>query len=117
MPSAARPRGRDWLAGLAAGAVLGLVLLGIGGRIGMRLVAMHGGQPGIFTIDGSVVVSLLGAVAGAVVAVIFLLARAVSPRHSWLRGVAFWTICLAIVLRGIRPLSVFNVVIFLPLFV
>ena len=111
-----RPRPRDWLAGLTAGAVLGFILLGIGGRIGMRIIANELGQPGGFTVEGSLTVALLGAASGAIIALIFLLLRTALPAHRWLRGTLFWVICLAIALRGLRPVTVLNATTFLPLF-
>ena len=116
MHSCVRPRGRDWVVGLVAGAVLGLLFLGIGARAGMRLVAIHAGQPGIFTLPGSLTVSALGALAGSAVAVIFLLARTAFPAHRWRRALAFWAVCVAIVLRGLHPVTSTNAAIFLPLF-
>ena len=111
-----RPRPRDWLVGLAAGATLGFVLLGIGGRAGMRIVALATGQSPSFTVVGSLAVSLLGAVAGAFVATVFLLARTAFPTRRWVRGALFWVICAAIFLRGLRPVTPLNAGVFLPLF-
>jgi hypothetical protein len=111
-----RPDRRDWLAALTAGAVLGFVFLGVGARIGMRLIAVASRQAPTFTVEGSIAVSLLGALAGAIVATIFLLARTVFPARRWIRGLAFWAICGTIVLRGLHPVSLLNAVIFLPLF-
>jgi hypothetical protein len=66
-----RPTRRDWLAGLAAGASLGFVLLGVGARAGMRLFALASAQAPLFTIEGSIAVSVLGALTGALVATVF----------------------------------------------
>ena len=114
--STKRPNRRDWLVGLAAGASLGLVILGIGGRYGMRLIAVAAGQPPAFTIEGSIAVSLLGALAGAVAAAVFLLARVLFPTKRWMRGALFWVNYGAIVLRGLSPVTTLNAGIFLPLF-
>src|SRR5688572_4370221 len=111
-----RPLLRDWLVGLAAGASLGFVILGAGGRVGMRLIARASGQAPSFTIEGSMAVALLGALAGAFVAIVFLLARTALPTRRWTRGVLFWVVCGAIFLRGINPVTPLNAGIFLPLF-
>ena len=116
MHGAHRPRRRDWLAGLAAGAALGLIVLGAGGRAGMRIIALAAGQPPAFTIEGTIAVVLLGGAAGAAVAVIFLLVRVMLPGRRWLRGTLFWLIVAAIALRGLRPVGALNASVFLPLF-
>ena len=111
-----RPDRRDWLAGLAAGASLGFVFLGIGARVGMRVIARSSGQAPIFTIEGSIAVSLLGALTGALIATIFLLVRTALPTRRWVRGALFWAVCGALALRGLSPVTVLNAGIFLPLF-
>ena len=116
MHSLNRPTRRDWLAGLAAGASLGFVFLGVGARAGMRLVALSAGQSPAFSIEGSIAVSLMGAATGALVAAIFLLARTAFPNRRWIRGALFWAICAALVLRGLHPVTALNAAIFLPLF-
>ena len=116
MHSLHRPTRRDWLAGLGAGASLGFVFLGVGARVGMRLIALSAGQAPAFTIEGSIAVSLLGALTGALVAAIFLLARTAFPTRRWIRGIFFWVACAALVLRGLHPVTTLNAAIFLPLF-
>jgi hypothetical protein len=116
MHTAQRPRRRDWLTGLTAGALLGFLILGLGARAGMRVVALASGQAPSFTIEGSLAVGLLGALTGAVIAALFLALRAALPGRRWLRGALFWTICGALALRGLRPVSLLNAGIFLPLF-
>ena len=54
-----RPNRRDWIAAILTGAVLGLAFLGVGARIGMRVVALQSGQPGAFTPEGSIAVTPL----------------------------------------------------------
>ena len=116
MHTSQRPRRRDWLAGLAAGGSLGFVILGVGARAGMRVVAVASGQTPSFSIEGSISVSLLGAATGALVATVFLLARTTFPTRRRLRGALFWTVCGALVLRGLHPVTALNAAIFLPLF-
>ena len=111
-----RPSRRDWLAGLVAGASLGLVLLGIGARVGMRLFAVASGQAPTFTIEGSIAISLLGALTGALVATVFLALRTALPGHRWVRGALFCTICGALALRGLHPVTPLKAGLFLPLF-
>ena len=38
-------RPKDWLVGLALGSVLGFLILGIGSRVGMRVIALAQGTP------------------------------------------------------------------------
>jgi len=116
MHSLHRPDRRDWLTGLTAGAGLGFVFLGVGARVGMRVIALSSGQAPTFTIEGSIAVSLLGALTGALIAAVFLLARTTLPTRRWVRGALFWAVCGALALRGLRPITALNAGIFLPLF-
>lgn len=111
-----RPGRGDWVAGLTAGAGLGFLFLGVGARAGMRVVAVAAGQAPAFTIEGTVAVGLLGALTGAIVAAVFLLARTAFPTRRWTRGALFWAVCGALVLRGLHPVTALNAGIFLPLF-
>ena len=112
-----RPNRRDWIVAILTGAGLGLVFLGIGSRIGMRVVAVQAGQPGTFTLEGSIAVTLLGASAGAAVGAVFALSRALFPSLAWARFVFFWGVTVAIMLRGLNPVTPFKALVFLPLLV
>ena len=116
MHSLHRPDRRDWVSGLAAGASLGFAFLGIGARFGMRAIALSSGRAPTFSIEGSIAVSLLGALTGALIAVVFLLARTALPTRRWVRGALFWVVCGALALRGLHPVSMLNASIFVPLF-
>ena len=111
-----RPNGRDWIVGLSAGTVLGAIFLGIGGRLAMRGIALAEGRMPLFTPEGSLAVVLLGAITGAIVASLFLLARVFFPSRRVLRVLFFWIVTLAVVLRGVSPLTLINVMWFVPLF-
>jgi hypothetical protein len=111
-----RPSKRDWTVGLTAGVVLGAIFLGVGGRVAMRAIALADGRSPLFTLDGSVAVVLFGAIAGAIVAIIFLLARVFFPARRVLRVLFFWMVTIGFVLRGVSPLTLMNVVWFMPLF-
>ena len=112
-----RPTFADWRAGIVVGAMLGTVLLGIGGRLGMRGIAIAQGQPASFTFDGSLVVVLLGSATGAAVALIFLTSRAAFPAQRVWRTLFFWTLVGLLVWRGLNPVSTLNLSYFAPLFV
>ena len=111
-----RRRARDWIAGLLAGAAIGFVVLGIGGRAGMRIVALETGQPAAFSFEGTTTVALLGAASGAIAAAIFLLLRTALPARRRIRAVLFWAILGAIALRGLSPVTGLSASVFLPLF-
>ena len=111
-----RPRGADWIAGILAGVLLGFVLLGVGGRAGMRIIALVEGRTPAFTLEGTIAVALLGAGAGAIVGALFLLSRVLFPTRRVYRVALFWSIVGVLVYRGLRPISPVNVAIFGPLF-
>jgi predicted Abi (CAAX) family protease len=111
-----RPNGRDWIVGLSAGALLGAIFLGVGGRVGMRAIALAQGVAGSFTVEGTLTVIGLGTLSGAIVALIFLMARILFPSRRALRVTFFWMVTLAVVLRGLNPLTLLNIAIFVPLF-
>ena len=116
MTTPSRPNGRDWFNGIVAGVALGAVFLGLGGRAGMRIIAIVNDQAPLFSVEGSIAVLLLGAGTGAVIAAIFLAARTLFPRYRSLRAAFFVLATAALVLRGLKPLSYASVTVFGPLF-
>jgi len=80
---------------VAAGLVSGLVVLGVGGRVVMRIVAYTTPEPERLTLGGTLGVVALGAAWGAVTApVMHLLQGPAAGDHRWL-GPGFGAIVLA----------------------
>ena len=93
-----------------------MLFLGVGSRLGMRLIALAEGRSPAFTLGGSVTVILLGTVVGVVVAAVFLLSRRLFPHRRFWRVAFFLVITGAIVLRGLDPVNLLNAGVFVPLF-
>lgn len=85
-------------------AVLGLIVLGVGGRLLMRLIAHREHRPVmVFTVPGTLTVLLAGTVAGLAAGLIYyLLLRFV--REKWVRTAIFFGICEFIAWRGVHGL-------------
>ncbi len=76
-------------AGLAAGALAGTVILGIGGRLAMRLIAMVGGFPGSQSWGGSLEVVAFGLILGVVWGFFFGLVHRYAFTGKLLTGLLF----------------------------
>jgi hypothetical protein len=83
--------------------LLGFIILGIGGRVLMRVVANMQGQPPAFTIEGSLAVIFYGTVAGAFTGIVYYLLGRYLAR-PWVRTAAFLIICALISWRGVHGL-------------
>ena len=112
---ARRPSGKDWLFAVALGLAIGTLVLGIGGRLAMRGIALVQGRAPGFTIGGTTTVVFLGAVCGVIGSLIFAGTRALVPGNRVIRGMLFWLILVLITLRGLSPLDVPKLAFFLPL--
>lgn len=88
---------------LIRGTLLGLLILGIGGRLLMRVIAHMEGRAPVFTADGSIAVVFFGTVAGAFSGLIYYLSRRF-VREPWVRTVAFITSCELVSWRGVSGL-------------
>ena len=114
---AQRLREHGWLFALAAGAVTGFIILGVGGRIAMRLFALHtGARPGL-SLGGTTTVIVMGVVSGVAGAMIRAAAAASLPRHlpAGIGSAIFAIACLLLTLRGLKPLDAARVTYFIPL--
>jgi hypothetical protein len=80
---------------LLAGAGVGLVILGIGGRIAMRIIALAAGQAPGFSVGGTFDVVLLGGLWGAPGGPIVLLLERLVTRRRTLHGVVLGVIGFA----------------------
>ena len=114
---AQRFREQGWLFALAAGAAIGFIILGVGGRIAMRLIALHtGARPGI-SLGGTTTVIAMGVVSGVAGAMIRAAAEASLPRHlsAGIGSAIFAIACLLLTLRGLKPVDAARVTYFMPL--
>ena len=86
------------------GAVVGLLVLGIGGRLLMRVIAHREQRPVmVFTVPGTLAVVFAGTVAGLGAGLIYYLLRRF-VRESWVRTAVFMIICGLIAWRGVHGL-------------
>jgi hypothetical protein len=99
---------------LLRGGLLGLVILGIGGRLLMRVIAHMEGRIPAFTIQGSTTVVFAGTVAGLLAGLIYHLLRRFVPK-SWVRTAAFITTCALVSWRGVHGLLPLPQVMFMTL--
>jgi len=97
-PGAARRLGLA----LLAGAVAGLVILGIGGRLAMWIIALAIGEPAGFTIGGTTTVLALGALFGTPGGPIALALGRIT-RSGLVRGAALGGLGLVIALVSVAP--------------
>jgi len=88
---------------LVRGTLLGLLVLGIGGRLLMRVIAHMEGRVPAFTLSGSLTVVFAGTVAGAFAGLIYHLLRRF-VRKPWIRTAAFIVICEVVSWRGVSGL-------------
>ena len=88
---------------LLRGTLLGLLILGIGGRLLMRVVAHMEGRVPAFTPEGSAAVVFWGTVAGAFSGLIYHLLRRFVHK-PWVRTISFIAICELISWRGVSGL-------------
>lgn len=91
---------------LLLGTLLGLIILGAGGRAVMAgIIALAGGTPR-FTLGGTLTVVMLGAVSGFAAAVMAIISRAVSrrfaPTYRWLEYAMLGVLLLLVTMRGLR---------------
>lgn len=88
---------------LLRGTLLGLIILGIGGRLLMRVIAHMEGRVPAFTPQGSLTVVFAGTVAGALAGLIYYLLRRFVHR-PWVRTGAFIAICELVSWWGVHSL-------------
>lgn len=104
-----------WTFDPLAGIALGLAILGIGGRIAMRVIAHATYAAPSFSLGGTMTVMLMGAVSGAAGGVIYaVLARFLADRAG-IRAVLFGVILALLTLRGTSPSTPLSLSLFLPL--
>jgi len=97
------------------GGVVGLLVLGIGGRLLMRVIAHREHRPVMeFTIPGTLTVVFAGTVAGLAAGLIYYVLRRF-VRLSWMRTIGFVVICGLISWRGVHGLLLVPQLMFMAL--
>jgi len=103
---------RRWL---FRGALAGFVVLGVGGRLLMRVIAHREHRPvTVFTVPGTLTVLFAGTVAGLAAGLIYYLVRRF-VRDSWLRTAVFVIVCGFIAWRGVHGLLMVPQLMFMAL--
>lgn len=104
----------DLKSDLIRGTLLGLVILGIGSRLLMRVVAlMQGATPG-WTFEGTMTVVFLGTASGFAAGLIYHLLRRFVEK-PWLRTTAFIVICGLVSWRGVKGVPPYQQAMFMGL--
>jgi len=119
-PVAAEPRTSQlarnpWVFDPLVGMALGLPILGIGGRIAMRIIAHATHVAPGFSLGGTMTVVSLGVVSGAAGGLIYALLFRVMRDRATLRPVVFGAILVLLTLRGASPFTPLTLSLFLPL--
>jgi len=103
---------RRWL---FRGALAGLIVLGVGGRLLMRVMAHREHRPTmVFTVPGTLTVLFAGTVAGLAAGLIYYVLRRF-VRATWIRTLAFVLICGVIAWRGVHGLLLVPQLMFMAL--
>ncbi len=108
------PTVRAGLLTVLAGALIGFVILGIGGRLAMHAIARISRGTGAFTPGGTASVIGLGAVAGAVAGLILFAARTLLWRWPPLPALLFWAAIFAGTLVHLDLRDPLELALFLP---
>lgn len=103
---------RRWL---LRGALAGLIVLGVGGRLLMRIIAHREHRPEmVFTVPGTLTVLLAGTVSGLAAGLLYYLLRRF-VRADWVRTAAFVIICGLVAWRGVHGLLLVPQLMFMAL--
>jgi hypothetical protein len=86
---------------LIHGTLIGFIILGIGSRLLMRVVALMQGTPPGWSFEGTMTVVFLGTVSGLGAGIIYHLLRRFVKR-PWVRTAAFIVVCGLIAWRGVH---------------
>ena len=104
---------RRWLRGPLLGALLGLPILGGGGRLAMHALASDVQHS--VTVQGTITVLLAGLAAGVVGGAIYAVLDRVLPVRRAVRALVFAVVLTLLTLRGLRPVQPLALALFLPL--
>lgn len=106
---------REWLRGPLLGALLGLPILGGGGRLAMHGISLLAADAQhSVTVQGTITVLLAGLAAGTAGGAIYALLARVFPARRLLRDALFAGALVLLTLRGLNPVSALALSLFMP---
>ena len=94
---------RAWIRSPLLGALIGLPVLGGGGRLAMRVIAAATDAPSAVTAERTITVLLAGAGSGAVAGAIYQGLATLLPARRLPRDLAFALMLALLTLRGLNP--------------
>ena len=106
---------RRWLRGPLLGALLGLPILGGGGRLAMHAIALTSDAQRVVSVEGTITVLLAGTAAGLAGGLIYALLDRLLPQLRPVRAALFVVALVLLTLRGLRPLQPLPLALFMPL--
>ena len=109
------PRRNHWVLVPLLGAGLGVLILGIGGRVAMRGIAHATNVAPAFTLSGTMTVVGLGALSGLAGGLIYAVLARFLAHRALLRSLLFGVILVLITLRGLSPATALSISWFMPL--
>ena len=104
-----------WVFAPIAGIAIGLLVLGIGGRVAMRVIAHATNVAPAFTTSGTMAVVGLGAVSGLAGGLIYAVLARFLPNRAVVRSLLYGTILVLITFRGLSPATALSIGLFMPL--
>jgi hypothetical protein len=104
---------RRWIRGPLLGALLGLPILGGGGRLAMHALASEVQRS--VTVQGTITVLLAGMTAGLAGGAIYAVLDQLLPTRRLVRGFLYAGVLTLLTLRGLRPVQPLPLALFLPL--
>jgi hypothetical protein len=96
------------------GIAIGLPILGVGGRVAMRVIANATDVTPGFSFGGTMTVVFLGVVSGAAGGLIYAVLVRLLPNRV-VRGLAFGFVLILLTLRGLSPATPLSLGLFIPL--
>ena len=106
-----------WWRAPLLGAALGLPILGIGGRVAMRVIAAYTDAASVVSVEGSITVLLAGAASGIAGALFSALLDWRLPHRRTARGLVFAAFLAFVTIRGLHPVAPLPLALFGPLVV
>ena len=106
---------REWLRGPLLGALLGLPILGGGGRLAMHGISLLAADAQhSVTVQGTITVLLAGLAAGTAGGAIYALFARLLPARRLVRDALFAVVLVLLTLRGLNPVSTLALSLFMP---